>query len=171
MIIGHIPVGYFISRYLIKKFNQPLNKKWLGLGISAALVPDLDYIYWIFSNSQNNTHRGYITGYPLFYLALFIVSLIGYLIIKKRWLKFTIVLVFINIFFHFCLDTVFYGIKWLYPIFNGYIGIYNVGGYGSGAGFQVADYFSCWYWYLEILLWIIAIVSIAISYKNGEIRN
>lgn len=168
MIIGHLPVGYFINRYLIKKLKLPLNKVWLGLGILAALLPDLDYAYWIFSNSQNNTHRGYVTGYPLFYLTLFLLSVIIYSLIKKIWLKSAIIVIFINIFIHFVLDTVFYGIKWLYPLSGAYVGIYNVGGYGSGTGIQVPNYWNHWYWYLELLLWAIAIISVIISFKRGE---
>lgn len=168
MIIGHLPIGYFTTRYLIKKLKLPLKPIWLGLGLIAAIVPDLDYIYWVISNSQELTHRGLITGTPFFYLTLFIISVIVYCFFKKKWLKNAIIIVFINILVHLVIDTVFYGNKWFWPFSDAYIGIYNVGGYGSGVGIQVANYFSHWYWYLEIALWVIAIISIIISYNKKE---
>ena len=79
MIIGHLPIGYFTTRYLIKKLKLPLKPFWLGLGLFASIIPDLDYIYWIISESQADTHRGVITSTPFFYLTLFILSVIVYL--------------------------------------------------------------------------------------------
>jgi len=169
MIIGHLPIGYFTTRYLIKKLKLPLKPIWLGLGLFASISPDLDYIYWIVSESQADTHRGIITSTPFFYLTLFILSVIVYYSYRKYWLKCAILLVFINILIHFIIDTVFYGNRWLYPFSNAYYGIYNVGGYGSGVGIQIPNYWSHWYWYLEIGLWIIAITSIIISYHKKEL--
>jgi len=171
MLIGHLPIGYFTTRYLIKKLKLPLNKSWLGLGLFAAIIPDLDYIYWFFSNSQITSHRGYITAYPLFYLTIFFISVIVYCLIKKIWLKSAIIIIFFNIFLHFCLDTFFYGVRWLYPLSKAYFGVYNIGGYGSGRGIQVADYFNHWCWYLELLFWLIAVISVIVSYRKGEFKN
>lgn len=171
MMIGHIPVGYFVTRHLLKKMRLPISKLWLGLGIVAAVFPDLDYIYWFFSNSQSDTHRGYITSYPLFYLAILSFTLIIYGCYRRTWLKFGMIIVSINILSHFILDTVFYGIKWLYPLSDRYFGLYNVGGWGSGVGIQVDNYFHHWYWYLEIIIWVIAIFSIIVSNKKGEFKN
>ncbi|MBU1130604.1 metal-dependent hydrolase [Patescibacteria group bacterium] len=170
MIIGHLPVGYFTTRYLIKKLKLPLKPVCLGLGLLAAVIPDLDYIYWILSDSQELTHRGLITGMPFFYLTLFIISVIIYCFYKKKWLKAVISIIFINISIHLLIDTVFYGIQWLYPFSEIYIGIYNVGGYGSGVGIQVKNYFTHWCWYAEIVLWIIAIIAVIKSYIKGELK-
>jgi len=168
MIIGHLPVGYFATRFLIKKLGLPLNKIWLGIGIFAAIIPDLDYIYWILSNSQAVTHRGLVTTKPFLYLILLLIFVTVYCFYKKSWLKMGIIIIFSNIFLHFLLDTVFYGIQWLYPLSDSYFGIYNVSGYGSGAGIQVADYFHHWYWYLEIAIWILSVVSVIFSHKKHE---
>lgn len=168
MIIGHLPIGYFTTRYLIKKLKLPLNKFWLGLGIAAAVVPDLDYAYWLITNSQTESHRGYFTTYPFFYFLIFLLWILIYFFLKKAWLKNAIIIVFVNIFIHFLFDTPFYGIKWLYPFSNIDIGIYNVGSYTNGSGILVQNYFTHWYWYLEIALWVLAIISIIISYRKGE---
>lgn len=168
MIIGHLPAGYFITRYLIKRQKLALNKWWLGLGLLAAIVPDLDYAYWLIINDQADTHRGYITTYPIIYFGFFLISLSIYLFYKRQWLKNAIIIIYVNIFVHFLLDTPFYGVKWLLPFYNQEIGIYDVGSYSGGSGIQVENYFTHWYWYLEIVLWIITIISIVISYKKKK---
>jgi len=168
MLIGHLPAGYFLTRYLIKRQKLPLNKWWLGLGIVAAILPDLDYLYWLLSNDQADTHRGYITTYPIIYFILFLIALLIYFFKKSPWFKNIIIIVFTNIFVHFLLDTPFYGVKWFFPFCNQEVGIYNIGSYTNGRGILVQNYFTYWYWYLEIALWILAIISIIYSYKKRQ---
>ena len=167
MLIGHLPVGYFVTRSLIKKLKLPLNKLWLGLGLIAALIPDFDIAYTVLIKDSFGSHRYYFTNYPAFYLALLLLSILVYYSIRKKWLKLGIIIVFTNIFIHLLIDTVFVGIKWFWPFYDGLIGIYNIALTG---GIIVENYFTHWYWYLEIVLWIIATISIAISYKRGELK-
>lgn len=170
MIVGHLPAGYFLTRYLIKRQKLTLNKFWLGLGLIAAIFPDFDYAYWILSNDQSESHRGYITTYPIIYLGIFLIFLLIYLIKKNIWLKNFIIIVFANIFLHFLLDTPFFGVKWFYPLCNQYLGFYDIGGYANGGGIQVQNYFTNWYWYLEIALWLVALIAIIISSKRKEFK-
>ena len=167
MLIGHLPVGYFVTRSLIKKLKLPTNKLWLGLGLMAAILPDFDIAYTILIKESLGSHRYYNTNYPAIYLILLALSIIVYFLIRKEWLKLGIIIVFVNIFIHLLIDTVFVGIKWFWPFYDNLIGIYNVGLTG---GVIVENYFTHWYWYLEIVLWIAATVSVIISYKKGELR-
>lgn len=167
MLIGHLPVGYFITRSLIKKLKLPLNKLWLGLGLLAAILPDFDIVYTVFVKQSIGSHRYYFTNFPAFYLTLLLISVIVYYLIRKKWLKFVIIIVFANIFVHLLLDTMFVGIKWFWPFSDILIGVYNVGLTG---GIIVENYFTHWYWHLEIVLWIAAVISVAISYKKGELK-
>lgn len=171
MIIGHLPAGYFLTRYLIKRQKLPLTKFWLGLGLIAAVLPDFDYAYWILVNDQSDTHRGYITAYPIIYFVAFLIFLLIYLIKKNDWLKNFIIIVFTNIFLHFLLDTPFYGVKWFVPFCNQYVGIYDVGSYSDGSGIHINNYFTHWYWYLELLLFVLAVVSVIFSNKKGEFKD
>lgn len=169
MIIGHLPAGYFLTRYLIKRQKLPLTKFWLGLGLIAAVLPDFDYAYWILSNDQSESHRGYITTYPIIYFGIFLIFVLIYLIKKNVWLKNFIIIVFANIFLHFLLDTPFYGVKWLLPFYRQEIGVYDVGSYTNGSGIHINNYFAHWYWFLEIALWIAAVISIIRSNKKEQL--
>ncbi|MCX6785567.1 MAG: metal-dependent hydrolase [Candidatus Komeilibacteria bacterium] len=168
MLIGHLPAGYFLTRYLIKKNKLPLNIWWLGLGLIASILPDFDIAYIVFHDTTVSSHRNYFTDYPFFYLLAFLMALLVYFFNKKKWLIKGIYLIFANVLLHFLLDTPFVGIKWLWPVYNKFIGIYNAGFTG---GFLVGNYFTHWYWYLEIALWLAAITAVIISYKKGELKN
>jgi len=168
MLIGHLPAGYFLTRYLIKKNKLPLNVFWLGLGLIASILPDFDIAWIIIHDTTISSHRNYYTYYPIFWLLLFLISVLVYFFVKKKWLIKGIYLVFGNIFLHFLLDTPFVGIKWFWPVYNKFIGIYNTGFTG---GFLVENFFTHWFWYLEICLWLAAIGAVIISYKKGELKN
>lgn len=168
MLIGHLPAGYFLTRALIKKNKIPLTPFWLGLGLAAAVLPDFDLAYSILFKDSFGSHRYYFTNYPAFYLAILLVAVLIYFLVRKKWLKFGIIIVFANIFLHLLLDTAFVGIKWLWPFWDGLIGVYNV---GLTNGIMVENYFQHWCWYLEIVLWVLAIVAVVYSYKKGELRS
>ena len=167
MLIGHLPAGYFVTRSLIKKLKLPFNNWWFLTGLVASVLPDFDFAYYLLFNQTGSSHRNYLSHYSMVYLTIAILFIIIYLFYKKRWLKAGIIIVFANIFVHLVLDTVFVGVKWLWPFYDHLIGIYNVNFTG---GILVENYFVSWYWYLEIVLWILAIVSVAISYKKGELK-
>ena len=172
MLIGHLPAGYFVTRTILKKFKLPFNQrlgKWLFLaGLIGAILPDFDLAYWIlFDEYGAGSHRFYYTNYPVFYLLSFLLFVMIYFLYRKKWLKLGIIIVFANIFAHFLLDTAFVGIKWLWPFYDRLIGIYNVNFTG---GLLVENYFRHWFWYLEIALWALAIISVVRSIKKGEFK-
>jgi len=168
MLIGHLPAGYFLSKFILKKNHLPLNKKWLGLGLIASILPDFDIAYAVLFTDSMASHRFFFTNYPAFYLGLLLLCLIGYYSKPKQWLKYGIIVVFSNIFLHLLIDTVFVGIMWFWPFYGKLIGIYNTNFTG---GIRVMNYFHHLWWYLEILLWLLAIISIIISNRKGELKN
>ncbi len=172
MLIGHLPAGYFVTKSILKKLKIPINNtmgKWLFLaGLVASIAPDFDIVYWmLFDEYGTGSHRNYYTNYPILYLALLVILVIIYFIVKKPWLKYGIIVVFANFFTHLILDTTFVGIKWLWPFYDKMIGIYNVNFTG---GLMIENYFHHWIWYLEIALWLLAIISVIISYKKGQLK-
>lgn len=168
MLIGHLPAGYFLTRFLIKKAKLPLNKLWLGLGLLGSVLPDFDIIYPILFKNSIGSHRLFFTYIPLFWVVLIIICLSLYFLYKKPWIKYSVLIIFANVFLHLLLDTAFVGVRWLWPFYDGLIGVYNVGLTG---GFIVPNYFEHWYWYLEIALWLLAVGHVILSYKKGELTE
>jgi len=167
MLIGHLPAGYFLTRALIKKYKIPLTPLWLGLGLIASVIPDFDHIFNILFQNNIFNHRLLLTHIPFTYVIILIISLIVYKIKKWTWLKWGMIIILPNIFLHLILDTLFVGIEWLWPFYPKLIGIYNV---NITEGIIVPNYYHHWYWYLEIIFWIIAIIAVIKSYKKGELN-
>ncbi len=167
MLIGHLPAGYFLTRALIKKYKIPLTPFWLGLGLVASVAPDFDHAFNLFFQANITDHRSLISHIPMTYFFLMLAGIFLYKLRPRQWLKWGMIVVLSNALLHLILDTVFIGIKWLSPFNNHLFGVYNVGYTG---GFFVNDYFQHWYWYLEILLWLAAIISVIISHKKGELK-
>jgi len=162
-MLGHIPVAYFTTYYVMKKNNLLWQWQWLALGIFSAVLPDLDFFYQIFTNELYLSHRYLITHLPFFYLIALVILIIISCFYRKKWFKYAIIIVFVNIFVHLLVDTMFYGIRWLWPFSKDLIGVYNINGSG---GIIVANYFHHWYWYLEIFLWPIAIIHLISANKK-----
>ena len=167
MLTGHLPAGYFLSRALIKKYKIPLTPFWLGLGLVAAVAPDFDHAFNLLFQANITDHRSLLSHIPATYFALLLAGYVIYRFWPRTWLKWGMIILLPNALLHLILDTIFIGIKWLWPFYDGLIGIYNV---GYSGGFLVADYFQHWYWYLEIFLWLAAIIYVVISYKKGELK-
>lgn len=167
MLIGHLPVGYFLTRFLVKKVKLPLNKLWLGLGLAAAVAPDFDHAFNLFFQTTIYDHRSLITHVPLTYVIAALIGFIAYKIRPWPWLKWGMIIILPNAFLHTVLDTPFIGIKWLWPFSNQLFGIYNV---NLTQGIIVENYFQHWYWYLEIALWILAVCHVIYSHNKGELK-
>jgi inner membrane protein len=168
MMVGHIAAGYFTTYYLMRRYKLLWRWPWFALGLFASIIPDLDIFYQMYVNKLYLTHRYYFTYIPLFYLVVFIFCLLVQLIFKKKWLKYAILIIFANIFVHLLLDTPFYGIMWLWPFYKGLIGIYDVGGNG---GIFVKNYWHHWYFYSEIVLWILAIYHLITTYGKTLLKK
>jgi len=167
MLIGHLPAGYFLTRGLIKKYKIPLTPLWLGLGLISSVAPDFDHIFNLLYQDNIGNHRLFLTHIPFTYFVLFLISWLIYKIKHKKWLKWGIIIALPNLILHLILDTAFVGIEWLWPFSHKLIGIYNV---NITEGIIVPNYYQHWYWYLEITLWIIAIIFVIKSYKKGELK-
>ena len=168
MLLAHLPVGYSVTHAVIKKFKLKFSWPWLSLGMFAAVLPDFGIIYQLFSGRLYESHRYYITNLPVFYLTVFIIIVIVNCFIHKRWLTYANYLIFANIFVHLLLDTVYYGIRWLWPFYPKLIAIYNTAGNG---GFRVDNYFHHWYWYLEIVIVIFVPLFIVNSFLRGKYED
>ena len=167
MLIGHLPAGYLLTRALMKKYKIPLNHWWLGLGLLFSIAPDFDHIFNLLFQNNIYNHRLLPTHVPLTYLIILLIGLLIYRIKPWLWLKWGMIIALPNLILHLILDTPFVGIKWIWPFYPKLVGIYNV---NITAGIIVPNYYHYWYWYLEIILWLAAVITVIKSYKKGELN-
>lgn len=122
---GHIAAGYLTARALIY-FTQPAisqsqQSQLLWWGIFLGFAPDLDSFVsfakeraWFVKNRANN-HRKFITHAPILWL---IAGLVVYFFSPDAYWKTVGLLIWLASWSHFLLDSIEYGIMWLWPFSN-----------------------------------------------------
>jgi len=105
MIIAHLPAGYLLVKALSGKFRPDQAAGLWLCGLTASVLPDLD-ILWFYLEGGVRNHRYYPTHWPLFWLALFAVSVLVLLLMKKRRALVYPVMVLAGVALHLLLDTI-----------------------------------------------------------------
>jgi len=119
---GHIAAGFITAKALLHFSHQnftPHERQALLLwGMLFGFIPDIDtFIGFIrektlFAVSQKNNHRKFVTHAPIIWLAM---GLIVILVAPNVYWKYVGLLLWLGSWSHFILDTVQYGIMWLWP--------------------------------------------------------
>lgn len=115
---GHVAGGFLVGK-AITYFNSSLSNSEqafvLGLAMFFAFAPDLD-MFWSFYNEKNftiksleNNHRKYISHTPVFW---FIVALVFAIFTQNDLFALTVFLAALS---HLILDSLQYGVMWLWP--------------------------------------------------------
>ena len=137
MLIAHAPSGYLFTRLLswgsgklnCNNIENILSKpSILAAGIIGAILPDIDFIYHIFIDSDRTPHHSYWTHMPFFWLAVW-----GFCFAIGRWRKMRFFVVFmsvlcLNALMHLSLDTLTGVIYWFYPLSHHGFNIFKVSG-------------------------------------------
>lgn len=137
MLIAHGPSGYLFTRLLrwgsgrlnLKNIENILSKpSILAAGIIGAILPDIDFIYHIFIDSDRTPHHSYWTHMPFFWLIVW-----GICFAIGRWRKLTFFIAFtsvlcLNALLHLSLDTLTGIIYWFYPFTHHGFNIFKVSG-------------------------------------------
>ena len=123
---GHIAGGYLAGRALLAVFGDPLSwdERLVLVAVCAffAFAPDLYMLYsflgrrkFIASSGSKGSHRQYVTHTPIPWLIAG-----GLLILASPQLYWKMIgaAFIIGSWSHFFLDSIQYGIKWLWPISN-----------------------------------------------------
>ena len=83
MIIAHLPAGYLMVKALSGKFRPDQAAGLWLCGLTASVLPDIDILLFHLEGAVRN-HRYYPTHWPLFWLALFALSVLALLLLKKQ---------------------------------------------------------------------------------------
>jgi hypothetical protein len=131
---GHIAAGYLTALAAIKifkpDFDQQQINQLLVLGMFWGFAPDLDVFYSFYklksftSDINKADHRKFVSHSPLLWLA---VGIIFYFFVSSPFLKFNALVFVAGSFSHFILDSIEYGIPWLWPFKSRLFAIINPG--------------------------------------------
>lgn len=154
-------------------------RKLVWWGVFLAFAPDLDTFYSFYKSSSfivNTTvanHRIYLTHTPVLWLA---AGLLIFILAKKPYYKALGLLVWLASWSHFILDSIEYGVRWLWPFKNNlyaiipgsHVTVASKGGFFSYWLYFLQTYSHTLTFYLEIIIIISAIIIFFRQTKHKE---
>lgn len=116
---GHAAAGMLTAAAAIKFLHPALDEKQLNQlliwGGFWAIAPDFDAFYAFYKTKALKLgleHRSYVTHRPVFWVFL---SLVGYGLSVSAFWKANFVLMMLGGLSHFLLDSIEFGVPWLWP--------------------------------------------------------
>ncbi len=120
---GHLAAGYLVTTALLEIVNAHLtadqNSIVLFCGTISGALPDIDLAYYFFRGkigklNPNENHRLYITHAPILWLLL---SAFFYALATTNFGRMLAASLFLGTWSHFALDSIEYGVPWLWPFY------------------------------------------------------
>ncbi len=120
---GHIAAGLLTTQAALKIFKPEISgieaQQLLWWGVFWSFAPDLD-TFWAFfkaksfyyNKKDNSVHRRFYTHIPLLWL---IVGLVIFILSPTAYWKTFGLILWAGSFSHFLLDSIEYGVMWLWP--------------------------------------------------------
>lgn len=112
MLIAHLPAGFIMGTLALDMTGNA--RVIIPAALLGSVAPDLDMFYFYLVDGQQTHHHGYVTHWPLFWLALGCVVLP-----LVRWLRprFTVaaLVFFAAVMIHMVLDSIAAPMHWLLP--------------------------------------------------------
>jgi hypothetical protein len=121
MTFGHLSAGYITSKLLFKEFKHQavFSKAFMFWGMFGSIAPDFDILYYYTTKHTLINHHQYFTHFPIFWLALLLISLFWLRLHHHRSQNPASAFIFtFNGFIHTVLDTVTGDILWLAPFLS-----------------------------------------------------
>lgn len=121
---GHVAAGFLSAQALLQTIKPGLSaaqeQNLLWWGAFWAFAPDLD-IFWAFfkaksfyyNQKDNSVHRQFLTHIPLLWL---IPALLIYLFAQSQYWQMFGLVMWAGSWSHFLLDSLEYGVMWLWPV-------------------------------------------------------
>jgi len=173
---GHIAGGYLTAYTLLQlthaAFTPEQTQILLALGAFLGFAPDLDWFRAFIKmksltvRGKGVSHRKFFTHAPLVWLA---IGLTIFFLSHDEFTKYIGLMIWLGSWSHFVLDSIEYGVMWLWPFSNRLVALRNIGIEGniSGPGF-----WSYWWnflvyyttetsFYLELIVILIFILSLS----------
>ena len=122
---GHLAGGYLAARAVLfltqTTFTPTQTAALLAIGTLAGEAPDIDFIFFYFNHRSEtskkvNEHRDYPTHAPLVWLILSLAIIAIGFIFNSTFVQFIGWMILAGSWSHFIVDSLEYGIPWLWPI-------------------------------------------------------
>lgn len=148
---GHVAAGFMTAAAAVKIFHPHLSPEQINQlywwGMFWGFAPDLDVFYAFFKIKAfkiNPEHREYATHRPLVWL---VAGLLLYFLSSSSFWRLNSVLMVAGSFSHFILDSIEYGIPWLWPFSSKLYALIRPG--QKPAKIEADNFFSYWWSFVK----------------------
>lgn len=118
MFIAHLPAGWLATTALLRRraADPPPRRRLMALGLIAAVLPDLDLLWFYLVDGRRQVHHAYVTHKPFAWLfALAAAALVMWMLRAGRAAWLALAVLGANVMLHLVLDTTAGGIRWAWP--------------------------------------------------------
>lgn len=152
---GHIAAGYLTAYGLVKLIQPEIDPSAVRdmylWGMFWGFAPDLDNFFafwkmkswWYKGGSDSGMHRKFYSHVPVLWL---LAGVILYFLVSSAYWKMVVVLLVLGSFSHFVLDSIEFGVKWLWPFSDKLVALVNP---GVKKDIQANGFFSYWLTFLS----------------------
>ncbi len=117
MLIAHLPAGYLLARRLAPRLARDAGetRRLTAVGLAAAMLPDIDMLWFWLVDAQPVLHHRYWTHVPAFWLAAAAAAalLLRLARLSVPWRD--IAMLLSGVLLHLLLDSFAGGIAWAWP--------------------------------------------------------
>lgn len=172
---GHLAAGFLASKAVLNIFYPDLpNEQLIRLlwwGIFFSFAPDLDNFvafikvkaWWYKPSVDSSIHRQFYSHVPLLWL---LASLLIFSLGRSDYARHFAIMVLVGSWTHFILDSIEYGVMWLWPFNSEVWALRNRGAKRTIVGKNFLDYWQnmlkayaqSWTFKAEIVILIFALI-------------
>ncbi len=170
MFIAHLPAGYIMARRLAPRLapDAPQARRLMAVCLVAAVLPDIDLLYFYLVDGRQTLHHDYWTHIPAFWLLSTGAAVTLFRIARAPVPWPAVAGLLAGVFLHLALDTVTGGIAWLYPYHTGSIVLVDV---PARFGWWVWNFVLHWSFVLELAVVIWAAIELGVVRRMRELRQ
>ncbi len=171
MLTAHAPAGYMLSKAARSSGIVPStlpSRLVIAVGVLAAILPDLDMIYFYTIDARQHLHHSYWTHIPLFWVGVCLGAVAVLYATRKAKYVPLVILAGANLLVHCFLDTVVAGILWHKPFAHKYTVFVEV---PNVYPYTFLNFVLHWTFAFEVLIWIVALGMFFRGSKVSERRR
>ena len=169
MLLAHLPAGYLMARRLAPRLapDPSQARRLMTVCLVAAVLPDIDLLYFYLVDGRQTLHHDYWTHTPAFWLLATGTAVTLFRVARAPVPWPAVAGLLAGVFLHLALDTVTGGIAWLYPYHTGRIALIDV---PARFGWWVWNFVLHWSFVLEIAILAWAAREIGLARKVRALK-
>jgi len=170
MFVAHLPAGYLLARRLAPRLapTAAQGRRLMALCLVAAVLPDIDLLYFYLVDGRQTLHHDYWTHIPAFWLLAMGAAVTLFRIARAPVPWPAVAALLAGVFLHLALDTVTGGIAWLYPYHTGKVVLIDV---PARFAWWVWNFVLHWSFVLEVAILVWAGREIGLPRLMRELRR